>query len=297
MDKSETLIWLYCLVCQSYETNPNLYCQRMSNNRYPAFTDQELLTCYLFAGFFGQHSCKASYDYIASYWSDWFPDLPSYQAFNKRLNNLNAVFCALITDILAQVPSMGRLLDISLGDSMPIILAKATRSDNAKVARELADKGYCSTKNLYYHGVKLHLIAWKQHQRLPFPEWIGISEASANDLSAARNILLEVQDRNLFLDKIYHNQELKDLVEQQNNTKIYTPVKRKKGQKKLDADDSYLSGWVSKIRQPIESLFAWIEQKVQIQNASKVRSTKGLLVHVFGKIAIAMFAFLIKFNS
>jgi len=52
---------------------------------------------------------------------------------------------------------------------------------------------------------------------------------------------------------------------------------------------------VSRIRQPIESLINWIIEKIDIQRASKVRSTKGLLVHVFGRIAAA-FIFLI-FNS
>lgn len=44
---------------------------------------------------------------------------------------------------------------------------------------------------------------------------------------------------------------------------------------------------VSKIRQPIESFFNWLIEKTDIQRASKVRSTKGLLVHVFGKMAAA----------
>ena len=41
---------------------------------------------------------------------------------------------------------------------------------------------------------------------------------------------------------------------------------------------------VSSIRQPIEAFFNWIIQKTNIQDASKVRSTKGLLVHAYGKI-------------
>ena len=84
------------------------------------------------------------------------------------------------------------------------------------------------------------------------------------------------------------------------NSKILTPVKAIKGQSNAmrqwnkAADDLY-SRAVSKIRQPIESLFNWIIEKTDIQRASKVRSTKGLLVHVFGRIA-ASFIFLI-FNS
>jgi len=44
---------------------------------------------------------------------------------------------------------------------------------------------------------------------------------------------------------------------------------------------------VSKVRQPIEALFNWLIEKTDIQRASKVGSTKGLLVHVFGRLAAA----------
>ena len=45
---------------------------------------------------------------------------------------------------------------------------------------------------------------------------------------------------------------------------------------------------VSTIRQPIESLFNWINELTHIQNASKVRSSKGLKLHTFGKLAAAI---------
>ncbi len=44
---------------------------------------------------------------------------------------------------------------------------------------------------------------------------------------------------------------------------------------------------VSRIRQPIEALFNWLIEKAGIQKASKVRSTKGLIVHAFGRLAAA----------
>ncbi|MBD0289019.1 MAG: transposase [Flavisolibacter sp.] len=52
------------------------------------------------------------------------------------------------------------------------------------------------------------------------------------------------------------------------------------------ADDLY-SKAVSAIGQPIESFFNCLDEKTHIPTASKVRSTKGLLVHIFGKIAAA----------
>ena len=51
---------------------------------------------------------------------------------------------------------------------------------------------------------------------------------------------------------------------------------------------------VSRVRQPIESLFNWIEEKTGIECASKVRSYQGLMVHVFGRFAAAMY--LLVFN-
>ena len=53
------------------------------------------------------------------------------------------------------------------------------------------------------------------------------------------------------------------------------------------AADDLWSKAVSAVRQPIESLFNWLIEKTDIQRASKVRSTKGLLVHLFGKLAAA----------
>ena len=46
---------------------------------------------------------------------------------------------------------------------------------------------------------------------------------------------------------------------------------------------------ISRVRQPIETLVGWIEEKTGIECAGKVRSYNGLMVHVFGKLAAAMF--------
>jgi len=46
---------------------------------------------------------------------------------------------------------------------------------------------------------------------------------------------------------------------------------------------------VRSIRQPIKSLFNWIEEKTGIHRASKVRSTNALLIHCWWKLAVAFF--------
>ena len=81
---------------------------------------------------------------------------------------------------------------------------------------------------------------------------------------------------------------------------MYTPVKGIKNQpeilqKRDKAANDLFSKAVSTVRQPIEALFNWLIEKTDIQRASKTRSTKGLMIHVFGRIAAA-YIFLI-FNS
>lgn len=41
------------------------------------------------------------------------------------------------------------------------------------------------------------------------------------------------------------------------------------------------------MRQPLESLFNWLIQKTDVQDASRVRSSQGLKVHCYGKLAVA----------
>ena len=52
---------------------------------------------------------------------------------------------------------------------------------------------------------------------------------------------------------------------------------------------------VSRVRQPIESFFNWLNEKTKIQRAMKVRSTAGLLIHLFGKLSIAFINLIFKY--
>ncbi len=89
-------------------------------------------------------------------------------------------------------------------------------------------------------------------------------------------------------DKAYQRPDAAK-VEQSQQLTVLTPVKKKKGQQYLEADEQWLSTAVSQVRQPIEALLAWIAKKVGIEVASNVRSYQGLLVHVFVRLAAALF--------
>lgn len=285
------LIALYFRICQEYDTELCWHSQRLSNNYRPRFTDSELLTIYFFAMIEEQQFKVASiYRYANQYLRSWFPDLPSYQAFNRRLNRLGPAMQILADRLMSQLPvqvhSCGPY-PLAVIDSMPIILAKGTRSDQAKVATAIANKGYCSTKKLWYHGLKLHCLGWLQYQALPRPCQIGFSPASTQDNTYFKEQFAPQCGSMILLgDKVYDDLPSIENLQMQ-ELQLLTAQRRRPFQKQLTAYQKGLSTLVSRHRQPIESFFNWLIEKTAIQTASKVRSFDGLLVFLFGRIAVA----------
>ena len=289
MGWQEQLIQVYEHICQAFQQDLWGYTQRFSNHDRPVFTDEEVMTTYLYGLLRGQSKVREIYTYIQDHLMAFFPCLPSYQAYVYRLNRCSKAFEVLVERLAANTPESGKLRHCRLVDSMPIILAGEKRSDKAKVALCLANKGYCASKKMYYHGVKLHLVAITRWQRLPWPEYINISPGAESDLTMLRPVLPELYDTELYGDKIYADAALVETLAREQNVKLYTPVKLTKGQERLDLIDRVKSENVSRIRQPIESIFNWFIEKTDIQNASKIRSEQGLMRHIFGKLAAAMF--------
>jgi len=284
------LIALYEYVCHCYDTHPGLHTHRRSNNYCPSFTDQELMTIYLFGLIEQRFTLSQTYKYIAEHWASWFPQLPSYQAVNNRINAISDHFLPLIEGLVEQIQQQPTLADVRLTDSLPIILSK--RPLSARVAPALADKGYCATKKLYYHGLKLHLIAVDRLQQMPLPERIQFTKASVNDLTALRAELPYLSPGCLVGDKAYGSASLREQLMADQQLVLCTPVKLQKGQKRLDSAEKGYSTYVSRMRQPIESFFNWLIEKTQIQCGAKVRSEKGALLHCIGRLAAGLYILL-----
>lgn len=287
------LIKLYFHVCDKYKEQVYFEVQRHSNNHQQIgiITDEELITIYLFCvAYEEKYKIKSMYKYIKNHWHSWFPLLPSYQAFNARLNNLCDAFPILLIDFMNRVSIDSDSLKILLGDSLPVITCSHKRG--GKVAKELTDKGFCATKNLHYYGVKIHLLGLRRASTIPLPQYIEVTPASVHDLVASKNILETIDADITILDKAYVDADLTKQMQKNGNTLI-TPIKNKKGWgaalKQTDqAFSDIFNKAVSSIRQPIESLFNWINELTQIQNASKVRSANGLKLHLYGKITVAL---------
>jgi hypothetical protein len=287
------LIEIYLFVCRVYDTSPQTCYQRLSNNRVPEFTDQELITICFFAHCEGCFEKKRMHRLIEKYWREWFPRLPSYQTFVLRLNRLEPTFQTLgmfLTGALAakRTPEFDHLID-----SLPVMLAQHGHSYRARVGREVADIGYCAAKKTRFHGVRLHCLAQRQVSRLPLPAQVWLCAASHHDSKAFVEQQPEVAATELFGDLAYPTPAIISHLEAQ-QTRLIAPRKKPKGGE-LTSDEKHYNRLVRRIRQPIESLFNWIEEQTRIQRASKVRSTDALMIHCWGKLAVAFFLLVFKY--
>ncbi|MDO5977071.1 transposase [Flavivirga jejuensis] len=212
------------------------------------------------------------HQFAQEYLLEWFPDLGSYQAFNNRLNRISCVMNSLVETLLNEFVPKVYSRNYSVLDSMPIITCSGKRA--GKIASEITDKGYCSTKSMYYYGMKLHALGFCNTGRLPHPEQIIFTPASVNDLTLYKDTWSEIENRTFFGDKIYNDTAFFQNMNQTLNSEMLTPVKAVKGMtdvlKRFDrACNDLYSRAVSKIRQPIEALFSWLIEKSDIQKDSK----------------------------
>ncbi len=270
--------------------------QRFSNNKHPKFTDQQTLTMYIYCTTYEKRlTIRDMYDFTRAYLSNYFVNLPSYVAVCTRISRLAPAFVALqnrVAELNLSRESSERLY--SLMDSMPIVACSGKRC--AKVARDIADKGFCSTKSMYYYGVKLHTLAYHKRGTLPVPESMILTPASECDLNVFRDSWTAVHDRVFVADKIYQDADNERFIKESCNCELLSPIKYSRNtaeqikQRNKAADDLFNRS-VSSIRQPIESLFSWLIEHTNIQRASKVRSTSALIAFVFGKVAAAILVY------
>ena len=278
------LISLFCWADDGFTLRGwGALCARFSPNATPRCADSEILAAYLFARARGHHSIKAAWRFARDFLAEFFPRLPAYSAFVDRLHRLTPALLRALesaSEVAARGPGAEALVD-----SCPIVVAHARRARRARVAPELASRGYCASKGSWFYGLKLHVVARRRPGRLPVPLALGLSPASVHDLRALEPLAPEFGAGRLYADKAYQSASFEAELEA-SGCALETPRKRVQGRFHFAGPDTPSLG-VSRARQPIESLFAWLEAKTGIQRASRARSTKGLLLFVWSSLVVA----------
>ena len=99
---------------------------------------------------------QAIYYYTKNYLWAWFPVLPSYQAFCRRLNRIARAFRALSEIWLEEVLVRAENSHWFAVGSCPIMQARRSNSTKAKIGKPLCGKCYNAARKEWYYGVKLH---------------------------------------------------------------------------------------------------------------------------------------------
>ena len=297
MDWQNQLITVYLTTCDFFsQLSPHTFL-KISPNANSLFSDEETITIYVFGILNDLKNVKSIFNFTKKFLSHWFPLLPSYEGYLSRLNALNMLFPELTNFLLKKDKfntTIHSSINITLVDSLPIMLTKASRAYKCNHANDISSVGYCSSKETYYYGLKLHLIATYKNQKLATPKIVKITKASTHDLTAVKQDLLTQKHTKIFADKAYIDKKTKHNLEMI-GSELHTPIKLSKLKKDLSHDEKVYSKIVSSFRQSIEILFNWLIETSGIQIASKVRSTKGLMVHVFGRFSACLFKYMFIF--
>jgi len=271
-----------------YYTTEPACCQRSSNNSEPKFTDIQATTIYLYGINLGLAKKTDVYNFAKRHLKKYCGHLPTYKQFCVRVNKLAPVFEQLCNlDLAGKLKaSKSHLLD-----SAPVVVAKGSRSGRARTASEIADKGYCASKKMWYYGVKIHVLAEERPHTVPVPRKILVTKASEHDINAGKLMLENAENIDVFGDKAYIDEQWGyDL--QLQWVQLNTPFKeRSKNQVPLDDGERAWNAMVSTHRQQIESLFSQISRLTDIQHASFVRSEQALLAFIWAKLAILAFLY------
>lgn len=114
-----------------------------------------------------------------------------------------------------------------LVDSLPFMLAQHGHSYGARVAREIADVGYCAAKKTRFHGVRLHCLAQRRTGSLPLPTQIWLCGASHHDSKAFLQQPPTVPTTELFGDLAYPTPQIISQLKEQ-ETRLNAPQKNRR---------------------------------------------------------------------
>ncbi|MFC6253345.1 IS982 family transposase [Secundilactobacillus hailunensis] len=151
--------------------------------------------------------------------------VPERSRYNRRCRNLFQIM-KMIRQYLLKRYRHDCTYEII--DSAPITLVSARRSNQAKVLRAIACKGYNATKQLYYYGFKLHAVMDNAGY---FVSW-ELTPANIDDRKSVEELLREAPAHQVLADGGYLSRTLQKRLKSQ-EINFWFPLRknmRKSGQ-------------------------------------------------------------------
>ncbi|WP_137631948.1 IS982 family transposase [Secundilactobacillus hailunensis] len=151
--------------------------------------------------------------------------VPERSRYNRRCRNLFQIMKVIRQYLLKRYRHD---CTYEIIDSAPITLVSARRSNQAKVLRAIACKGYNATKHLYYYGFKLHAVMDNAGY---FVNW-ELTPANVDDRKPVEELLREAPAHQILADGGYLSRTLQKRLKSQ-EINFWFPLRknmRKSGQ-------------------------------------------------------------------
>lgn len=284
MSLEHIFIAVYCIISDFTNMAGGEPIIRHSNNKYPQFTDAEVLTIEIVGQLAKKDSQSAWYRYVRKNYLCLFPQLCSRTRYVRRvfqLQKLTEYFQQNLCTMLAANYSKHLLID-----SFPIELCNMQRLKNSSQPFESygANYGYCAAKKLHYYGFKCHIVS----DLRGIPIFICLTRASMSDLQAFEFVVEQmfqhsiVKGQTFYIgDKGYVGKEFHEKME-----KIYgvTLLSMQREYKSTKYGQSPLNEFLKKVRKLIESTINLFSVELHA-GTTKRRTFKGLANSLLIKLA------------
>jgi len=91
---------------------------------------------------------------------------------------------------------------------------------------------------VYFHGVRLHLLARRRSGCLPVPSEVWFRAGNVHDLTAFKEQLDRLPNTALFGDKAFCDAALNKQLKEQ-NARLFMPLKKPKGKQQTNSNKRY----------------------------------------------------------
>ena len=168
-------------------------------------------------------------------------------------------------------------------DSFPVLLCQPVRNHQAKVLNEVANIGYCASKNMWFYGFKIHLAVTESGYILDYL----VTPVSVHDIQVAEELLDAIPYTPVLADLDYLGKELKKRLEAK-GIDFLTPIC-----KNMKGAAEHNNPAILTIRRTIETRISVLNSLFNIEHPL-ARSLAGLQLEIERAILVYNLGFFIN---
>lgn len=186
-----------------------LKANRLYDNPQVRMTNAEVITAVLTAAQFFHGNQRTAAAFLREH--HYIPNFLSEGRFNRRLHRIPIAIWQKLFSILSEYFKSQHASNQYIVDSFPIPVCDHIRIFRSKIFKGEQYRGYIASKNRYFYGLRVHLVATTNQEPV---EWI-VTPGAQSDINAFKDLNLDLPtDATLYADKAYTDYEYEDFLKE-----------------------------------------------------------------------------------